>query len=202
MNPVDQRPGPHRPYYHIAKDGLRVLLDIFGFSRDASVRQRDVVLVGIDFENTLLFKEELPEDAETQVGLAILDTRDLSSIEPSKMISTSNLVTGSADYFERATQKFLFGNSILISTSDMAHQISSLIPHGRDVILVGHDIRHETHILSGLGFHRKIECCLDTFRITGHVLPYFMLKLGELLTELDCPYSRLHNGGNDANFTL
>lgn len=36
----------------------------------------------------------------------------------------------------------------------------------------------------------------------SQVLPYFALTLGELLTELECPHSWLHNAGNDANYTL
>lgn len=38
--------------------------------------------------------------------------------------------------------------------------------------------------------------------MTSQVLPYFALTLGELLTELECPHSWLHNAGNDANFIL
>ncbi|KAK8054803.1 hypothetical protein PG993_000030 [Apiospora rasikravindrae] len=202
MNPIDQRPGPHRPYYHIAEDGLRVLLDIFGFSQHASVQQRDVVLVSIDFENTHHFKGHLHQDVDTQVGLAILDTRHLSSTAPDRIISTHNLVTGSSKYFRRAMLKYLFGKPALINTRDIVHQLHSLIPRGREIVLVGHDIRFEYHILRKLGFDRQPECCLDTYRMAGQVLPYWSLRLGELLTELGCPYDWLHNGGNDANYTL
>jgi hypothetical protein len=79
------------------------------------------------------------------------------------------------------------------------------IPLGHKVLLVGHDIRHEIRILKQLKFgfsHFDITGSLDTFRIAQQVLPYFSLSLGELLTELQCPRNWLHNGGNDAHYTL
>lgn len=79
------------------------------------------------------------------------------------------------------------------------------IPLGRKVLLVGHDIRHEIRILRQLKFdfsNFDITGSLDTFRIAQQVLPYFSPSLGELLTELQCPRNWLHNGGNDAHYTL
>lgn len=202
MESNDQSRLRKKPYYPIAKDGLQILLEIFGFSQDPSVQQRDIVLVSIDFENTGHFKEHVPQDADRQVGIAILDTKKLSSTAPEQLISTYNLITGSSNYHRRAMLKFLFGKPTLIDAVDIIHHLNSLIPRGRKIVLVGHDIRHETHILSRLGFDRQVDISLDTYRIAGQVLPYFMLRLGELLTVLDCPHSWLHNGGNDANFTL
>ncbi|KAM6487210.1 hypothetical protein HDV62DRAFT_349305 [Trichoderma sp. SZMC 28011] len=87
----------------------------------------------------------------------------------------------------------------------MLTSIMQCIPLDRKVLLVGHDIRHEIRILRQLKFDFSrfdITGSIDTFRIAQQILPYFSLSLGELLTELQCPHNWLHNGGNDAHFTL
>ena len=205
--------------YIVANDGLQILLHIFGFSRDSGPEEQcdgitDPILVAIDFENTYEFHKGLTPDSDFQVGLAILDTRDLlrrrQSIPPSKIISSFNFVCGSSEYQRKACQNFLFGIPLKIQQSDMLTNINSSILQGhdnddeqREIVLVGHAITNELRILSGLGFDfQRVSACLDTFKICAQVLPYFALKLGELLDELQCPYKRLHNGGNDANFTL
>lgn len=191
------------PTYQIAKNGLEILLQILGPKEEAPLRYQDTILVAIDFENNIQFRGDLSRNVDTQLGLAILDTRDISTaLSPEKFISTYNFVTGSPKYYRKAMLKFLFGRPVWIKLDKVLDQIKALIPTDRNIILIGHDIRHEIHVLSNLGFNLQGLQCLDTFRITSQVLPYFSLTLGELLTELGCPYSWLHNGGNDANFTL
>ncbi|KHN94480.1 Polynucleotidyl transferase [Metarhizium album ARSEF 1941] len=191
------------PTYQIVKNGLEILLQILGPKEEAPLRYQDTILVAIDFENNIQFRGDLSRNVDTQLGLAILDTRDISTAtSPEKLISTYNFVTGSPKYYRKAMLKFLFRKPVWIKLDEVLDQIKALIPTDRNVILVGHDIRHEVHVLSNIGFNLQGLQCLDTFRITGQVLPHFSLTLGELLTELGCPYSWLHNGGNDANFTL
>lgn len=147
-----------------------------------------------------------------QAGLAILDTRDLRpqrSVAPNKIISSFNFVCGSLEYQEKAFKKFLFGTPIQIEPGDMLTSINSSILEAcdehRNVIFVGHSLVDDLDILSNLGFNfqeMRVSACLDTYRISAQVFPYWSLKLSELLDELQCPYGRLHNGGNDATFTL
>lgn len=87
----------------------------------------------------------------------------------------------------------------------MLTNIKHCIPQNRNILLIDHDIRHEINALSKLKADFRELCItglLDMFQITSQVLPYFALTLGELLTEVECPHSWLHNAGNDANFTL
>lgn len=191
----------------VAKDGLAVLLVALGLSdrADAASRLDDPVLVAIDFENTTAFLPE-SEISETQVGLAIMDTRALKlSVSPEHAISSHNFVSGPKRYQRKAISRFLFGSPKSTIKAQILSKIEESLPKGRNILLVGHGIRNELRILKGLGFDFQglgISGCLDTFRITSEVLPYFALTLGELLKELDCPHDKLHNAGNDATFTL
>ncbi|KAL5094247.1 hypothetical protein Trisim1_008345 [Trichoderma cf. simile WF8] len=195
------QPGPA-----MIKDGIQTVLDVIGTSEMES-EYRDSVLVAIDFENTANFDKStnLPIK-DVQVGLAILDPTHLSSSTSSEhLIPTYNFVAGSAEYRRKAELKFLFGKPVVIDHCHMLTSIMQCIPLGRKVLLVGHDIRHEIRILRQLKFDFSrfdITGSLDTFRIAQQVLPYFSLSLGELLTELQCPHNWLHNGGNEAHFTL
>jgi hypothetical protein len=201
---MDQNIQQHKPTYKIARNGLEILLKVLGPMEEAPPRYKDAVLIAIDFENNIHFNGDLSRNVNTQLGLAILDTRDISStaLAPEKLISTYNFVTGSPEYYRKSMLKSLFGMPILIKLSEVIDQLRALIPKDRNVILVGHDIRNDVYILLRLGFDLRGLECLDTFRIAGEVLPYFSLRLGELLTELGCPHNWLHNGGNDAHFTL
>lgn len=68
-------------------------------------------------------------EPDAQVGLAVLDTRDLkTSIPREKLISTYNFVTGSEKYYRRAQLKFLFGKPVLILAQDILISIKQCIP--------------------------------------------------------------------------
>lgn len=125
----------------------------------------------IDFENITNVGNISTREANTQVGLAVLDTRDiLTSIPSEKLILTYNFVTGSEEHYHQAQLKFLFGKPILILARDMLNSIIQCIPRDRNVLLVGHDVRHELHALSKLRIEfreLRISGLLDTFKITN-----------------------------------
>lgn len=75
------------PTYQIAKNGLEILLQILGPKEEAPLRYQDTILVAIDFENNIQFRGDLSRTVDTQLGLAILDTRDISTaLSPEKFI--------------------------------------------------------------------------------------------------------------------
>ncbi|KAK6498987.1 hypothetical protein TWF481_011558 [Arthrobotrys musiformis] len=164
------------------------------------------MLVAVDFENPQqIIEHDSLENVNSQIGFAILDTRDLftSSIEN---ISTYNFATGNSKYCERAFRQFLFGESINEGKKSMLKKIQRIIPESRNITLVGHDITWDLRALSSLNSGFQKCRFLDTQRIAGQILPLTdqskRYSLHHLLTRFDCPFDKLHCAGNDANFTL
>lgn len=194
----------------ITRHGLTLLLEILGLSRSVSESPapiNDTVIISIDFEGINTIKSGFTrKDNNSQVGFAILDTKDLrlAQAPPEKLISTLNFATGSSSYVTKASNKFLFGETIAIPSSSMAQTIQSQIPQGRNVVLVGYGILNELQALQALGVKFKEPPCgiLDTSRIANEVFQFWGGTLGDLLGVLGCPFNRLHVAGNDANFTL
>ena len=190
----------------IARNGLSLLLEIFGLScnspRSSSIS--DIVIIAIDFENIGSIKNGFTQKQNCQVGLALLDTKDLRRVSPSKLISTYNFATGSPSYLAKASKKFLFGESITTQASDMLDRIESVIPQARNMVFVGHGIINDLWALHTLGFKFSalLLSILDTSRVANEVFENWAGSLGELLGSLECSYNSLHCAGNDANFTL
>ena len=138
------------------------------------------------------------------MGVVILDSRDLISSPPRTAISTYIFVTGSPSYCAATTKKYLFGKTITIHQRDIVSNLESLMPRTRNIILVGHHIRNDLHVLQILdsNLHASIEGILDTERIASKILPSISIKLSSILSELQCPFQNLHTAGNDAYFTL
>lgn len=162
------------PRPEIAKDGLQIALQVLGLSEKppAQSSHRDPVLIAIDFEKiTGVGKDSTSgQEPNTQVGLAVLDTRDITASTPREdIISTYNFLTGSKEHYHRAQLKFLFGKPILIPAKDMLTNIKHCIPQNRNILLIGHDIKHEINALSKLkaDFQElRVTGLLDTFQIT------------------------------------
>ncbi|KAK0736187.1 Polynucleotidyl transferase, partial [Apiosordaria backusii] len=190
----------------ITRHGLSMLLEILGLSHSVSKSPalNDTVIIAIDFEGINTIKSGFTQKDNSQVGFAILDTKDLRQVPPEKLISTLNFAAGSSSYVTKASNKFLFGETIAIQSSSMVQTIQSHIPQDRNVVLVGHGILNELQALQALGFEfeRPPSGILDTSRIANEVFQFWGGSLGDLLGVLGCPFNRLHVAGNDANFTL
>lgn len=91
--------------------------------------------------------------------------------------------------------------SVILARNDITAYIKSLLPWTRQVVLVGHDIDNDLRALDSLQFDYSGFRILDTVRISREVFPRSSLTLSRLLLKLECPHSRLHCAGNDANFT-
>lgn len=204
-----------------------MLLRLLGLSDD-STGTSDVVFVAIDFENAGSIWRGTSSKEGCQVGLAVLDTRQLEARrlgavscpddkedtfleEPGELITTYNFATGPWEYCERvkSTKNFLFGKTVFINSNDIREKIESCIPPNRGIILVGHGLTNELKALDILKVNPKtcrIVSKLDTFLIAPQVspkkFPSGSRKLCDLLRKLCCPYDALHVAGNDANFTL
>jgi hypothetical protein len=188
----------------IAKNGLYILHEIFHLHSSRSPRLLDVVLIAIDFENINTIKSGFSQKNNCQVGLAILDTKEINQVSPNTLISTHNFATGSPSYLTKASKKFIFGETITICPSDIAIRIQSFIPLARNIVFVGHGIINDLQALQALGFQfpALLSGVLDTFQVANEVFQFWAGSLGDLLLSLGCSFNRLHCAGNDANFTL
>ena len=185
----------------IAEAESRSLQQLFGLGRTSAC---NIVLIAIDFENISNIQRDLSQNLDSEVGLAILDARDLDSISSTKLIATYNFTSGSLNYQERARKKFLFGETVALTQNDMLKSIRFLVPTDRQVIFVGHDIQNDLRALDLLNFDFSTFniTTLDTQSISRKLISYNSSTLRRLLLTLGCPFIKLHCGGNDANFTL
>jgi len=191
--------------YTITSNGLQLLRESLRLPTEPSElgSVRDAIFVSIDFENASSIKESA-RNFQGQLGVAILDTGDLVPSSSGSIITTYNFVTGPSSYCTSATRKFLFGKTIMISQQDMITRLESIIARTKDIILVGHDFRHDLQVLRHLNFdiQTSVLGILDTMRIASEVIPTCSGTLRDILRELQCPFDKLHSAGNDAHFTL
>lgn len=192
--------------HNISKNGLQLLQQSLGLKPSESRGSDEIVFVAIDFEYLSNFEQDISQNLNSRVGIAILDTRDLISSPPQTAMSTYNFVTGSPSYCAATTKKYLFGETISIHQRDILFNLESLIPRTRNIVLLGHDVANDLKILQLLHFdlHTSIVGTLDTGRIVSTVLslPNIPHTLSSILSELGCPFQNLHVAGNDAYFTL
>lgn len=189
-----------------ARHGLRMLLEALNLSSRSLEPSNlcDVVVVSIDSENINTIMSGFSRMENCQVGLAILDTKDLLQISPSKLISTYNFATGSSAFLSKVSNKFLFGESVNISQLDISSSIESLFPKNRNILFVCHEFRSDLQVLRALDFPfpERLSGILDIFNMVDEVLEFWAGFLGDIVIMLGCPCNGLHCAGNDAHFTL
>ena len=190
----------------ITKRGLSMLLEILGLSHSNSKPPalNNAITIAIDFEGINTIKSGFAQKENSQVGFAILDTKDLRQVQPEQLISTFNFAAGSSSYVTKASNGFLFGETIIISSSSMTQIIQSRIPWNRNVVLVGHGVLNELQALQALGFEfsRSSSEILDTSRVVNEVFQFWGGFLRDLLILLECFLNKLHIAENDVNFIL
>ncbi|CAD6569968.1 MAG: hypothetical protein ASARMPRED_003339 [Alectoria sarmentosa] len=192
--------------YTASNSGLQLLQSFLGLKLEPS-RSRvvdEVVFVAIDFEYLQNFEHySRHQELNSQIGIAVLDSRILISSPPRRAISTCNFVTGSP-YCAATIRKFLFGETSTIYQRDILSTLESLIPRRRNIVLVGHGFWHDLRILRPLNFdlHISIVGILDTGKMASKMFPNVSITLGSILSELQCPFQNLHTAGNDAYYTL
>jgi hypothetical protein len=178
------------------KADSRPLQELFGLAARSGC---NVMFIAIDFENIANIQEDLSQNVNSEVGVAVLDAEDFYSVSSAELISTYNFASRCSDYQERARKRFLFGESVAITQNDILKSIESLIPRDRQVVFVGHDIRNDLRALDMLDFDfSKFNITTLDTQAMSHGSPTHR----RLLLTLGCPFTKLHCGGNDANFTL
>ncbi|KAG9193602.1 hypothetical protein G6011_03637 [Alternaria panax] len=189
-----------------AKNGLQQLHKIFDPrpSHAAESDLSDAVLIAVDFENTQAIKGALTVDANCQAGIAILDTKNIKQRHIDKVLRTYMFATGTPAYVAKASNRYHFGKTNSASPSKLVNCIRSLVPPDRKVVFVGHGVMNDLRALQALGFQfsDNLVAVIDTLQVANEVFDCWAGPLRGLLKELDCPHSRLHCAGNDANFTL
>lgn len=181
----------------------------------------DVVFVALDFEGPLPHKP-------FEIGIATLDTRDLMStgkspsLLPAEIIKSRHFAMGYRRNRHKSHPKFLFGETEYLKPNSVNTRSSVLMeslfirdeqpnhcaPNSfRNIVLVGHQLYIELDTMSSLGIRAEafghVVGMLDTEKVARNLLGLNAYpSLRDLLLTFYCPYSRLHNAGNDATFTL
>ncbi|CAG9972212.1 unnamed protein product [Clonostachys byssicola] len=167
---------------------------------------------------------ERPPNPISEIGIAILDTRDIAKTVPGpagqewwplikahhlRVRELSALVN--RDYVQGCPDAFNFGESTFPTKSETKEAILSIlnpyIEGGRSIALVGHDIHQDIRYLFSLGIDlASIDSIKKT--IDSQVLHQVLRELdcgrglSAVLSDLGISSRNLHNAGNDAVFTL
>lgn len=207
---------------HVYQDGLSLLHEFFGLTsstnRTCDTPDTDTaggdgpcfdgVIISIDFENIKTIRTGFHGSDCCQMGIALLDSRDITRLPASKAISTINYATGTPRYVSRASRKYLFGDTISCHRTELAAHVRSYFPvdENRQIIIIGYSVEIDIHALRALGF--EFPTCsmfiLDTFRIAKDVMSGWTSSLARLLDLFGVQYppEALHCAGNDAHLTL
>ncbi|KAG4431234.1 hypothetical protein IFR05_013275 [Cadophora sp. M221] len=178
----------------------------FGYHFPGS-KIKDLLLISLDVENPLNTAQ-----LEHQIGLCILDTRDLlfKTLHPEErssggLLRTYQFGVGSAKYIRKASHSFCFGTSQHTSLKDLNTKLDELVPVDRDVVLVLHGGVSDLNFLKAAQIDLNYLYVIDTQKAAQHPLDLdHRCTMEEMLTQLDCPFGDrvLHTAGNDANFSL
>lgn len=187
-------------------NSLQQLHEIFnpGSPKAMQSSLSDIVLIAIDFENTQVMKDACTVETNCQAGIAILDTKNIKQRQLDKLLRTHLFVTGTRAYVTKASDRYWFGKTNSASLSKLVNCIRSLVPPERKVAFVGHGIMNDLLVLQALGFQFSDNhmAFMNTLHVANEVFGCWAGPLRDLLRKLNCPHSRLHCAGNDANFTL
>lgn len=181
----------------------------------------DVVFICFDIETY----ERIPK-LVTEIGFAILDTRDIRGVAPGddgkdwfpfiqarhfrvkeyKHYTNKDFVRGCPEFF-------MFGSSQTIGL-DRVHEtclevMTPKTPSGeyRNVVVVGHDVAQDVDLILTVDLDvydlPGLKEIVDNQRMQQHRKRFYNPKgLSSVLTDLEIQHSYLHNAGNDAVYTL
>lgn len=158
----------------------------------------DVVLfVAIDFENLVDIKGGRTTKLNSQVGVAMLDTKLTSPRSWTAAMSTVKFVTGSPFYCAAASKKLLFGKALAIHQNDILSNLDALLVRKRKIVLVGHGFRPHLRVLQLLNLVMIISTSgiLNAQKIAAEIMPYISFQLHSLPEELGCSYYELDYAG-------
>ncbi|KAK0103770.1 hypothetical protein ONS95_005772 [Cadophora gregata] len=214
----------------LVRDDLLVLRQIFDLNHGKTASDRDLpndlilasslpdsnikdlLIVSLDVENPPC-GTELQNNSNYQLGLCVLDTRELGPgmligtqrTNSHELLRTFQLVIGSAKYNKKAAHSYCFGESQHISLPGLNAKLQELIPPERDAVLVLHGGVWDLKFLEAAKLDLNHIYVIDTQKAAQHPLDLdHRCTMEEMLTLLGCPFGELvlHTAGNDANFTL
>lgn len=184
---------------------------------------KDVCFLAIDCEAF-----EFAQNKITEIGVSVLDTRDLTGIEPGAhaakwlaQIKTRHLRIKeyqklvNKKFIKGCPDKFNFGNSEFIYLNQIRNVLTEIFnnPAGvdaptfdkRKIVLVGHDVKSDIDYLKNINFSPyasgRIVGSMDTLKLSGSSKTT-TVGLERLLRGLGADPVNLHNAGNDAAYTL
>ncbi|KAI2643370.1 hypothetical protein GGS21DRAFT_485885 [Xylaria nigripes] len=158
----------------VSKNGLQVLREALGKVGDmtASNTRSYPVLISIEFEKADNIRSRFIHGTDCQVGLAILDTRDLDkSCRVVDHIKMHSFVTGCPKYIHKFSKRLLDGTPIISHPADLPRKVQSLIPENRPIIIIGRGMESKIEALRNLDFRISArECALvDVFHLAQEV---------------------------------
>lgn len=159
----------------MTQNAQQIRLDIFRLA--ISRELQDVVFMAIDFECLGRMSTRTLDSSPNsyiQMGVAILDTRELLTVDPENVISTHLIVTGKPYLYHLNVHQnnFVFGDETYIKTKDLLKTFKSIIPKERKIAIVAHNCRGELNALRWMGFDlSSIEYIFDAQPLTQAV-PY------------------------------
>ncbi|KAI1772359.1 hypothetical protein F4818DRAFT_444189 [Hypoxylon cercidicola] len=170
---------------------------------------------------------ELATHIVTEVGLAILDTRDIKGVPPGEagdgynwfpLVKSYHFII--REHIDKVNHRFVagcpesfeFGQSDVVSSRDIGGILSKIIEdkeseEKRPIVMVGHDMAQDLKYLKSVGFniwrvpHFSDE--VDTKSMSQRYLKSLNGRgLRALCEDLGIPGHHFHNAGNDATYTL
>jgi DNA polymerase III epsilon subunit-like protein len=205
----------------LLREDLLALRHILGLSTDEACKgvctelslpnssKKDLLLIGVDVE-TMGRTDEVISGQDFHIGISVLDTRSLQTLvnsqssanNPTQLIESFQYTFGDSKSCQKASEKFLFGNTEAIEISDLKDKIENL-SSGRYVALIFHGAHEDLKFLQNLDIDLKPIYIIDTVKAAQFPLQlYYRYSLERLLDVLDIPYAALHSAGNDAHFAL
>lgn len=202
------------------------VLDSSSTNLDASTTNSDsyAILISVDCE-----AYEYEQDYITEIGVSVLDTRDIIGVAPGSegenwvgKIKSRHFRTKEHKYrrnkrhVQGCPDNFSFGQSEWISERDASEVLrqcfrqssagsGTSLSNPCKVVFVGHNVAADEQYLARLGFDLSKEAVdvIDSEAMAMAVFrETFQSSLGKLLLRYDINGEYFHNAGNDAHYTL
>ncbi|TVY59112.1 hypothetical protein LCER1_G000646 [Lachnellula cervina] len=148
------------------------------------------------------------ENGRYQVGLSVLDTRNLQSVpadmQKGSILQTYHFCVGLERYFKKKSWNFCFGRSKHVTIEDIRREIQKLVAK-RNVVLVVHGGKDDLEFIKAAKIHLRQLYTVDTQNAAQNPLNLdYQCAVERMLTLLGCPFDpeMLDNAGNNASFTL
>lgn len=149
------------------------------------------------------------QTSNTQVGISILDTRDLhTSFSKEKLqINTINFITGSHQYAIDTAKDAIWGESKYIPAATKTKLLASIngeICRDRNIVLVGHAFMTDITALHALGFdfNTSILGYFDTETMARRLNQGGFTSLDGIFQSFGKSTAKLDNAGVYADYTL